>query len=250
LTADPARRAAPRPAVVRLTPRARRAVAVIPARDEAADVGDVVKRVIASGLTAIVVDDCSSDRTGAIARAAGATVLRLPFHAGSWVAIQAGMLYALNLGYSQVVTLDADGQHNPEDIQGLLDDLEAPEAPDVIIASCPDRANQRRKIAWRLLRGLSGLSINDLTSGFRAYNRDAVKLLAAPACTLLEYQDVGVLLQLRHNNLRIAEKSVRMRPRQHGSSRVFSSWPMVAYYLMYSCLIGGSRRARDRRRKA
>lgn len=235
-------RSGPAP-VASLRPAAEHAVIVIPARNEAADVGSVVRRAQACGLPVIVVDDHSTDRTAAIARAAGAEVLQLPFHAGSWAAIQAGLRYALVRGFDHVVTLDADGQHNPEDAAALLADLDGADSPDVVIASCPDRANQRRKVAWRVLRWLSGLAIDDLTSGFRAYNRDAVELLASQDCTLLEYQDVGVLLHLRHNRLRIAEKDVRMQPRCHGRSRVFSSWPMVFYYLVYSCLIGGSRRA-------
>lgn len=230
------------PAISALYPAKRHTLIVIPARDEAADIADVVRRALDCGFPTVVVDDHSADRTAAIARAAGATVLRLPFHVGSWAAIQTGMRFALNQGYRRVVTLDADGQHNPEDVARLVAGLEQPGAPDVIIASCPDRANQRRKLAWRTLRWLSGLHTDDLTSGFRAYNQAAVELLTSARCTLLEYQDVGVLLQLRHNRLRISEMEVRMQPRCHGHSRIFSSWPMVFYYLVYSCLIAGSRR--------
>ncbi|MDT8438935.1 MAG: glycosyltransferase family 2 protein [Wenzhouxiangellaceae bacterium] len=234
--------------VRRLHPARKRACAVIPARDEADDVGDVVRRVLEAGIPAIVIDDCSNDRTAEIARAAGAMVLRLPFHGGSWAAIQTGMRQALALGFGYVITLDADGQHHPEDIPALLERMDAPDAPDVIIASCPDRANQRRKLAWRVLRALSGLNIDDLTSGYRVYAREAVQLLASQDCTLLEYQDVGVLLHLVRNRFEIVEDHVRMRPRRHGRSRVFSSWAMVGYYLVYSCLIGGSRRVRRTRR--
>lgn len=223
---------------------------VIPARDEEADVARVVERVIANGFKVVVVDDHSSDRTRSVARAAGATVLELPFHAGCWAAIQAGMRYARWHDCSHVVTLDADGQHDPEHISLLLDSMTAPDAPNVTIGACVGRANRRRRVAWRFLRWLSGLDIIDLTSGFRVYDRSAVDLLAQERHTLLEYQDVGVLLCLSHGNLRASEVDVPMQPRCHGVSRIFSSWPMVAYYLIYSTLIGGSRRTRLRAKRS
>ena len=221
-------------------------VVVIPARDEEADVGAVVTRVLDLGFKAVVVDDHSSDRTRSVARRAGATVLELPFHAGSWAAIQAGMRYAQACRCAHVVTLDADGQHNPEDIPELLDRMAAGDAPNVVIGACVERANRRRRLAWRTLRWVSGLQIDDLTSGFRAYDRAAVDLLVSQQHTLIEYQDVGVLLCLRHAGLSVMEIDVPMQPRCHGMSRIFNSWPMVAYYLVYSTLIGGSRRRRTR----
>jgi glycosyltransferase involved in cell wall biosynthesis len=225
-------------------------IVVIPARDEEADVGAVVDRVLAHGFRAVVVDDHSSDDTRTVARDAGATVLELPFHAGSWAAIQAGMRYAQICQCSHVVTLDADGQHNPEDIPELLALMTANEAPNVAIGSCVGRANRRRRLAWRTLRWLSGLQIDDLTSGFRVYDRTAVDLLVSQQHTLIEYQDVGVLLCLRDADLNIVEIDVPMQPRCHGMSRIFNSWPTVAYYLLYSALIGGSRRRRTKGEKS
>lgn len=221
-------------------------VVVIPARDEEADVGAIVARVLALGFKAVVVDDHSTDGTRSVARSAGATVLELPFHAGSWAAIQAGMRYAQACRCTHVVTLDADGQHNPEDIPELLGRMTAGDAPNVAIGACVGRANRRRRLAWRALRWLSGLRIDDLTSGFRVYDRAAVDLLVSQRHTLIEYQDVGVLLCLRHAGLEMVEIDVPMQPRCHGMSRIFNSWPMVAYYLVYSALIGGSRRRRPK----
>jgi len=222
---------------------------VVPARNEEADVGDVVRRVIANGFEIVVVDDYSSDRTREVARGAGATVLDLPFHVGCWAAIQAGMRYARQRGSSYVITLDADGQHDANDIPMLLNSMAAPDAPNVTIGACVKRANVRRRLAWRVLRWLSGLQIADLTSGFRVYDRTAIDLLATDRNTLLEYQDVGVLLCLIHGKLSVREIDVPMQPRCHGVSRIFSSWPMVGYYLLYSALIGGSRRASLRTRR-
>jgi len=222
---------------------------VIPARDEAADVAGVVRKIRALGLPVVVVDDFSSDRTAEIARAAGATVLRLPFHGGAWAAIQTGMRHALARGYEFVITVDADGQHEPAEIPVLFDAMASAGDASVVIGACPDRANRRRRIAWRVLRWLSGLVIEDLTSGFRVYDRRAIALLAQERHALFEYQDVGVLLCLSQHGLPMREVAVKMRPRRHGASRIFSSWPVVAYYLVYSALLGGSRRGRRVRKR-
>jgi len=223
---------------------AHKVMVVIPARDEAADVGRVVSGVVKTGLPAVVVDDYSSDRTSEIARQAGASVLRLPFHAGAWAAIQAGMRFALQQGYEFVATMDADGQHNAPDLDKLLQHMDSRDRPNVIVGACIDRANRRRRFAWTVLRWLSGLDVQDLTSGFRVYDREAIELLVRPHQTLLEYQDVGVLLCLHAHGMRVTETEVTMNCRAHGISRIFRSWPMVAYYLIYSSLIGTSRRGR------
>ena len=221
-------------------------VAVIPARDEAADIGHVVRGVRASGIQCIVVDDFSGDGTADVARRAGARVLRLPIHAGSWTALQTGFRAARAAGCDQVITLDGDGQHDPADIPQLIDFAGRRRRSgvrcDVVIASCVSRGNRRRKLAWRFLRLMSGLGVADLTSGFRLYGQEALDLLASSECTLLEYQDVGVLLHLHNKGMALAEVGVGMKPRCHGQSRIFSSWRVVGHYLVYSTLLSLTRR--------
>lgn len=221
-----------------------RVLVVIPARDEAAAVADVVRRTRAQGLRVMVVDDSSRDGTSDVARKSGARVLRMPFHVGSWVATQCGIRYGLEAGFDYVITLDADGQHNPEEIEKLLAAINEQNPPNVAIGACPDRCNWRRRLAWCLLRLLSGLKIRDLTSGFRIYDRQACQALQCHSCTLLEYQDVGVLLYLRDHGIKVSEVDVLMQERVNGASRIFKSWPAVVYYLLYSSLLGSSRRLR------
>jgi glycosyltransferase involved in cell wall biosynthesis len=226
--------------------RSVRTLVVIPARNEAAAVGDIVRRVRALGLSVVVVDDHSSDGTADIARRAGARVLQLPFHAGCWVATQCGIRYGLDGDFDHVVTMDADGQHHPEEIEKLFEALNSDNGANVVIGACPSRCNRRRRLAWTVLRLLSGLKIRDLTSGFRIYDRQALQALQCHSCTLLEYQDVGVLLFLRDYGIKVGETDVIMQERFNGGSRIFRSWPAVAYYLMYSTLVGSSRRLRKR----
>ncbi len=213
---------------------------VIPARDEVHSVERVVGSVLAAGMHALVVDDLSTDGTDRAARSAGAEVLRLPIHLGAWGAIQAGLRYALKHRYAAVLTMDADGQHAISDVQTLLEPLRQGEA-DVVIGACPERGSSCRRLAWRLFRAMTGLGLQDLTSGFRAYGRRAVALLASPQATLLDYQDIGVLLLLLRSNLRVVERQVTMCPRTHGHSRVFDTWYAVTRYMLASTVLAVSR---------
>jgi hypothetical protein len=214
-----------------------RPIALIPAYNEEATVGAIVAQVRAMwGCPVVVIDDCSTDATARTARAAGAVVLPLTIQLGAWGAIQTGLRYALSHGYRVAITLDADGQHEPQDIGNLLQPLAA-NAADVAIGAFPERASRARRIAWSYFRGITGLKLEDITSGFRAYNHAAITVLASREASLLDYQDVGVLLILRRKGLRIVETPVAMQPRVLGASRVFRSWWVVGKYMLQTSLL-------------
>jgi len=209
---------------------------VIPACNEAATVRAVVHGIREGlGLPVVVVDDASTDATSREAALGGAIVLHLANRLGAWGAMQAGMRYAVKKRCRTVVTCDADGQHQPADIAVLLDTLAAG-GNDVVIGSCPQRGSALRHVAWCLFRCLGRMSISDLTSGFRAYNHASLRLLASPAATLLDYQDVGVLLLLRDARMRIGEVDVCIGPRVSGKSRIFNSWFAVGRYMFQTLL--------------
>lgn len=193
----------------------------------------------------VVIDDRSMDATAALATAAGAIVLRLPLQLGAWGATQTGLRYAHALGCERVVTLDADGQHEPRAISAVLEPLLHGEA-DVCIGACPERVSRARRVAWSYFRRLSGLAHEDITSGFRAYNRAAIETLVGPAATLLDYQDVGVLLILRRHGLRVLEVPVPMQARANGKSHVFASWWKVAQYMVVTSLLSLAGIGRER----
>lgn len=208
---------------------------VIPAANEAATIADVVTGASTFADGVIVVDDASSDDTARTAEAAGATVIRLAVSLGAWGATQTGMRYALEQGAECVVTMDGDGQHVSAEVPVLLDALDA--SVDVVIGAAPERVSWQRRLAWTYLRMLSGSDICDLTSGFRVYRRQAVRILAGDQAILINYQDLGVLLLLKQNGFDIREVSVRMAERVDGRSRIFRSWWVVARYLMESTVI-------------
>ncbi len=224
---------------------------VIPAWNEAASIGQVVQSVhdkcgrdncglndfgdgLVDGLVDIlVVDDGSSDDTGPLARQAGAAVLRLSMNLGAWSAIQTGFRYALANGYETVITMDADGQHFAESLPLLLGTL-LNTPSDVIIGANPARATRCRQLSWSFFRLLTTIDLEDFTSGLKAYNQRAMRLLLKDRAHLFDYQDLGALLLMQRFGLTIQEVPVPMQKRMNGHSRVFSNWWQVIRYMLLS----------------
>lgn len=218
-----------------------RPLIVIPSRNEAATIGAVVLGVRNEGYSdVLVVDDGSTDETGRIARESGAFVLRAPLAQGAWGAMQTGIRYAVRHNFTSVITMDADGQHLPQQISRLF---RAAEHADVVIGACTQRGSTARKLAWAFFRRITGFSLEDLTSGFRLYDSRACQVLAGDEATLIDYQDMGVLLLLRNSGLTISEVDVEMAPRVDGISRIFYSWWAVLRYMLETtvlCLAKGA----------
>jgi glycosyltransferase involved in cell wall biosynthesis len=220
---------------------------VMPAFNEGLVIGSVIKEINdICDLPILVVDDASTDDTVVRAEAAGATVISLPVQLGAWGATQTGLRYALRHHFEFVISMDADGQHEASCLLELAQPVLREEA-DVCIGACTSRGSPMRKFAWILMKKVSGLSMEDITSGLRVYNRRAIIELAGWRATLLEYQDIGVLLLLQSRGLRITDVEVGMRPRLNGPSRVFRSWLLVAYYMCHTLLLGLTKRNRMRR---
>ena len=212
---------------------------VIPARDEAHTISRLVESLREAGWThVLVVDDQSSDNTSSAAQLAGARVLRPALHMGAWGAMQCGIRYAQAKGYQAVITMDADGQHEVNEIPQLLS---MRDEADLVIGSYTARASRARRIAWRWFTHLTGFDLEDLTSGFRYYNQAAMRILASEEATLLDYQDLGTLLMVRKAGLRIAEVPVAMKLRTLGKSRIFNSWFSVGRYMALTTLLCLSR---------
>ena len=148
---------------------------VIPAFDEEAGIGEVVARVRshAAWREVLVVDDGSSDQTAARAAAAGARVVRHPYNKGNGAAVKTGIREAQA---DVVLLMDADGQHDPDDIDALLAPLGA---HDMVVGarSSKDQPFTRalgNAVFKALASWLTGRPIPDLTSGFRAARRDRI----------------------------------------------------------------------------
>ena len=214
---------------------------MIPVWNEAGTIGKVINSAKNSLVCDIViVDDASTDSSLNQAAGKDITILPLCFNMGAWGAMQTGIRYALSKDYDAVVTMDGDGQHHCGEITRLTSALEKGDY-DVVVGACTERGSPLRQFAWKFFRNLTGVGIEDITSGFRIYNRKAMQILAKRKATLLDYQDVGVLLLLQDAGLSVAETKVRMTSRQVGKSHIFHSWVAVAYYMLLSTVLSVSK---------
>jgi len=218
--------------------RAIKPLVVIPAFNEAATIRSIVRRVraVESHLAVVVIDDGSTDTTTKGARDAGARVVRLPFNMGYGVALQTGYKYALREGYDCVIQLDADGQHEPDDIPALLGVIERREADLALgsrfISGKTYRPVLARRIGMRLFRSLAfaltGMRFSDVTSGFQALSQDLLRFFATERYPG-DYPDADVLIMLKRAGFTVKEVPVRMY--QKPGARSMHSGLRPIYYV-------------------
>ena len=146
--------------------------AVVPAYQAEATVGAVVRGALSHVERVVVVDDGSSDRTGDAARTAGAEVLRRESNGGKGAALRSGLGLVLASDATHVALLDADGQHDPDDLAALLAAARSGETfvigsrmaePDAI----PAYRFRTNEIGSRILTRMTGHEIEDAQSGYR-----------------------------------------------------------------------------------
>jgi glycosyltransferase involved in cell wall biosynthesis len=157
-----------------------RVVIVIPAYNEERTIVGVIRGLKARGFTRIiVVDDNSSDRTSELAGNEGVILLRHILNRGLGGALGTGIKAALRFMPDVIVTFDADGQHDPDDIPRFLEPIEKGEVDAVIGSRMQDPGGMPwfRRIANRLANLVThllfGIWTTDSQSGFRAFSRNA-----------------------------------------------------------------------------
>ena len=149
-------------------------IAVIPAYNEEKTVGDVVRRAKKYVDEVVVVNDGSKDRTGKVAKKAGATVLNHKVNQGFGAALRTGMKYALRKKADVIILLDADGQHKPEDIPKFVKAVRS--GYDFVLGERDLRKYPLIKKIGNLFLTLaadfiSGTYLRDTESGYRAFSR-------------------------------------------------------------------------------
>jgi glycosyltransferase involved in cell wall biosynthesis len=154
----------------------------MPAYNEAKYIGSVILQARRFADEVVVVDDGSSDATANIARLAGATVVRHEYNQGYGSSIRTLLTEANKRDAAILVVLDADAQHNPDEIPRLVEGIK--DGADIVIGSREMQQNKiagyRRlgqKVLSRMTKVASGQRLSDTESGFRAYSRKAIATL-------------------------------------------------------------------------
>ncbi|SCG50842.1 glycosyltransferase family 2 protein [Micromonospora halophytica] len=203
----------------------KRVLIIIPALNESGSIADVVGEVRGElpGVDVLVVDDGSTDRTAAVAAAAGARVAKLPYNLGVGGAMRLGYRYARDNGYDVAIQIDADGQHDPRYVPKLVDQLD--EVDLVIGARFAGEGDYsvRGPRRWAMvmlslvLSRVAKTKLTDTTSGFRAANRRVIEMFAGwyPA----EYlgDTVETLVHTARRGYTIRQVPVAMRKRMAGT---------------------------------
>jgi glycosyltransferase involved in cell wall biosynthesis len=224
-----------------------RTLVIIPALNEAESIARVVEEIDThvADSDVLVIDDGSTDGTAAIARAAGARVVTLPFNVGVGTALRTGFRYANRHGYDRVVQTDGDGQHDPSQIPVLLEHLD--DGADLVIGSrflardghyvverSRGAAMQILRVATRILLGRS---IHDSTYGFRAFSKPLIAQFSTTYPREFLSDTVEALLMASYSGRSVVEVPVTMRYRTTGTPS-HTSFRLMYHYVRLLTVMG------------
>lgn len=157
----------------------------IPALDAAQTIAAVIRRTLAMGAEVLVVDDGSRDGTGDVARACGVTVLTHPVNLGKGRALKTAFDHLFSRGLDAVVTIDADGQHPPEEMPKVLApwrdgaDLVLGTRDHLYAAMSRVRRASNGTSSW-LISHVAGAELPDCQTGYRVYARRLIDTIGFP----------------------------------------------------------------------
>lgn len=212
---------------------------VIPAYNEARSIGRVVRQTLSAfpGSSVIVVNDGSYDGTVAAAGEAGAVVVNLPFNCGYGTALHTGLSLAKRRGAMLVVTLDADGQHDPAEARRLLAPVVHGEV-DIALGSRYLDRGARYRVPWArrigatlfaaVLSAFTRHRFTDPTTGFQCMGARALDVITNLPDFPEMYPDADVILYAHGKGLRIVEIPVAMYADESGDS-MHGLWKSLFY---------------------
>ncbi len=200
---------------------------LIPALNEAENLKkllpEIPKNICGLGVGAMVIDDGSSDNTKDVALEHGCLAARFPVQRGQGAALRVGYSFLLKENIRIGVTLDADNQHRPSEIERLVRPI-VDGRYDLVIGSrilgTADRDSRTRYLGVivfsQLVTWLTGVKITDCSSGFRAF---VVDKMAELDLRQDQFQTSEVLITAAKRGLRIGEVPIHIARRQYGDSR-------------------------------
>ncbi len=207
--------------------------AVIPAYNARDTVGGVIQGASKHLKSVVVVDDGSTDDTFKLASETGAVILRHSRNQGKGRALKTGFTYIIDKGFDAVITLDADNQHDPENIPMFIDKYQS-DKPDMIIGS---RMHEKHRIPrYRYIPNMvgvaciswaAGVSVADSQSGYRLYSRRLLEHVSVHANGY--HAETELIIKAGKNGFRIANIPVEAIYFPEGNSHYR---PVVDTYLI------------------
>ncbi|MEI8175714.1 MAG: glycosyltransferase family 2 protein [Candidatus Omnitrophota bacterium] len=204
-------------------------IAIIPAYNEEKNIGNVIAdlRRHAPAVDILVVNDASRDLTAQEALRCGASVVSLPYNLGIGGAVQTGFMYARERGYDIAVQFDGDGQHDAQHLAAIIEPVVSGRL-DMCVGSRflsvegEFKSSFLRRVGIRffsaLIGALTGQTMTDPTSGFRAFGRRAIELFAREYP--VDFPEPESIVIAKHQGARLGEAAVIMHPRLAGSSSI------------------------------
>ena len=215
-----------------------RILAIVPAYNEEATIANVAQTLNALGFCdVLVVNDGSSDKTLEILQGLPVTYLNLPCNLGIGGAVQAGFCYAAENNYDVAFQFDGDGQHDAASIKDIVLPVLTNKADLVVGSRFVGGENTFKSTLARqagilflsgILKVATGVRIKDVTSGFRAASKRALKLFASDYP--VDYPEPESLAMVLAKGMQVCEVPVIMRERAGGTSSIKGFAPL--YYMI------------------
>jgi len=211
---------------------------IIPAYNEAANLPSLINQVETDcrDYDYVIINDCSTDNTINICKDYGFNAVHLPINLGIGGAMQTGYLYAKLGNYDLAVQVDGDGQHIPNYIHMLENNL-LDSGSNIVIGSRflgeeSFKSSQMRRYGIQflsiLMHAITKTRISDPTSGFRMIDAKTINLFSKYYPQ--DYPEPETIVYLLKNGYRLKETSVQMLPRQSGKSSI--NWFRSIYYMI------------------
>ena len=201
---------------------------IIPAFNEEANIEKTVTSIQkdAKEFDYVIINDCSTDRTGKICEQKGYNVVNLPINLGIGGAVQTGYKYAYENGYDVAVQVDGDGQHDPEFLNKMAEYIEENKVDMVIGSRFIEKKGFQSSVTRRmgikffsvLIKLLTGSVITDPTSGLRMVGRNVMEIFAKDYPR--DYPEPESVVAVLRKKLVVKEIPVIMHEREGGVSSI------------------------------
>lgn len=210
---------------------------IIPAYNEQDNIEPLIEKIKKYKYDYLVINDCSKDKTAEILDKNNFNHIDLPINLGLAGVTQVGFKYARDYEYDCVINIDGDGQHDPEYVKSLIEEIK--NGADYVVGSrfvTEKKSFSLRMIGSRLICLLiklkTGKTVTDPTSGMRALGRTVINEFAS---SMNFYAEPDALCHLLKEKLNVKEIQVEMKERQGGVSYFHN--PFKSIYFMISIIL-------------